>query len=145
MNKRPATVTTLLWMVLSLVIWNIIRLIAAIAEWDVLREFSSPPGPAYILVTASLWTLGGLALLRVILLRNIRTPRLVTVAAWGYVAWSWLDRLFLQEPRPNWRFALAATIFLMGIAIYCLSHPRTREYFQPRETNDKKTTHSEPS
>lgn len=141
--KRPASVTTLLWMVLCLTAWNAIRLYAALADWTVLAEFAPRPGPLYIFGSASLWTFGGAALW--LGFRN-RSPRARAAAPWmlaAYTAWWWLDRLLLQQPNPNWPYALIVTIILLAFTATLLYHPRTKDYFRQRETHDPEPTHQE--
>jgi hypothetical protein len=143
--KRPGAVTTLLWMVLILLVWNIIRMIATLADWTLLREFAPVPGPIYLIITASAWTVSWFAVWRLIHHRHVRARRYTLFAALGYAIWWWLDRLLLQEARPNWPFALITTIVILALTVYCLYDPRTRAYFQPRENHDPETTHPETS
>ena len=143
--KRPGTVTTLLWMVLCLVAWNAIRMISALANWNLLREFAPHPGPIYILVTAAAWAAGWFAIWRLLRRRHDRARTYALIAAVGYALWWWLDRLLLQEPRPNWPFALTATLVLLAFIASLLHHPRTRAYFLPRENHDQDSPHQETS
>ena len=143
MNKRPASVTTLLWMVLSLTAWNAIRLYAAIVQWKTLVDFAPRPGPLYLLVSASLWTLGWAALW--ISIRR-RKPRAYTVALWmtvAYAAWWWLDRLVFQQPRPNGLFAAIVTVLLLVFTAYLLYHSRTKEYFRQREKHEPESSNQQ--
>jgi len=43
----------------------------------------------------------------------------------GYTLWWWADRLLLQAPRPNWPFALTATIVLLALAASLIFNRKT--------------------
>ena len=144
-DQRPTPVTTLMWMVLSLTAWNAIRLGASIADWDVLLEFAPRPGPLYVALSAAFWTLAGAALWITIRRRSPRARAAAAAFALGYAAWWWADRLFLQAPRPNLIFALAATFVSLIFTAFLLLHPRTRAYFQPRETYEQTPSDQHPA
>ncbi len=135
--KRPPAVTTLLWMVLCLVTWNAIRMIATLMQWDILWEFAPHPGPIYIFATASLWTLGWLAVWMALRRRRVRARRYTLLIAFGYAAWLWLDRLLLQQSNPNWPFAAAATVIFLAFTAILIYHPRTTAYLEQRENNEQ--------
>lgn len=116
MTKRPGSVTSLLFVVLTLTTWNAIRLGAAIADWSALTEFAPRPGPRYIVLTASFWTLSGLTTWTAIRRRHPRARSLFAAYVLGYTLWWWADRLLLQNANPNWPFALGLTIILLGVA-----------------------------
>lgn len=126
--------------VLILTAWNVIRLGAAIADWNLLAEFAPHPGPLYILVSASFWTLGGIALWTTLRRRNPRAQMFATVWVTGYAAWWWADRLLLQTPNPNWPFALGLTILLLALAAFDIFNRKTTIYFSQRETHEQTTT-----
>ncbi|MBV6466768.1 MAG: hypothetical protein DYG87_03810 [Anaerolineae bacterium CFX3] len=127
--KRPGAVTTLLFMVLCLTAWNAVRLYASIADWDTLADFAPRPGPIYIAVTASAWTLGGLVLFDLFRRRSARARLFALAYFLGYAAWWWLDRLLLQQPQPNGPFALAATLTLLAILCMALLNKKARKWF----------------
>lgn len=143
--KRPFTVTTLLFVVLCLTVWNAIRLYAAISDWDALAEFAPRPGPIYITATASFWILSGLALYILLRRPNVRARSFAAIYVFGYAAWAWLDRLLLQESRPNWAFASIATMVFFAIIIALLYNKNLRNYYLQRETHDQQNTDSNPA
>jgi hypothetical protein len=145
MSKRPASVTSLLFAVLSLTAWNALRLGAAIVDWDVLAEFAPRPGPLYIAATASFWILGGLAIWKAIRRRSHRVQLFTAVYFIGYAIWWWMDRLLLQSASPNWPFALALTILLLGLAAFELFNKKTFSYFRQRETHEQTITDQNPA
>ena len=124
-TNRASPVTTLLWMVLCLTAWNAIRLFAAIANWDLLAEFAPRPGPLYISLSAAFWTLGGAAAWMAIRRPGRRARLAAALYFSGYALWWWTDRLLLQAPRPNWPFALAATIILLALAASLIFNRKT--------------------
>ena len=142
MTSRPATVTTFLWLVLCLTAWNAVRLIAALSNWNLLREFASRPGPVYILVTASFWALSGFALWQA-LRRRVSGPRGPFLFVLAYAAWWWADRLLFQSADANWPSALTLTLLVCAWAGILLFHPRTRAYLERNEAHDPEPSNSE--
>lgn len=143
--KRPFSATTLLSVVLCLTVWNAIRLYAAVSDWDALAEFAPRPGPLYIAATASFWTLSGLALFNFLRRPGIRAPRFAALYVFGYTAWVWMDRLLLQQARPNWLFALSTTLIFVIFFSLLFFDKNLRNYYQQRETHDQQNTDSNPA
>lgn len=145
MSKHPSSVTSLIFVVLSLTAWNAIRLGASIADWDLLAEFTPRPGPIYIAASASFWTLGGIALWMALRRRNPRSQMAVSIFVIGYAAWWWADRLLLQAASPNWPFALILTIFLLAVTALDVFNKKTTKYFRQRETHEQTHTDQDPA
>ncbi len=142
---RPSSVTLLLGAVLSLTAWNAVRAVSAVANWDILLNFASRPGPLYITISGSFWTLGGLAVLWAFLRQTRRARNGFLLYVFSFALWFWLDRLFLQAARPNWPFALAMTILLLCIAVAFTFHPHTNRYFTRRESHESPPQDHTPS
>ena len=140
MTKRPGSVTSLLFVVLTLTTWNAIRLGAALVDWDLLKEFAPRPGPLYIVLTASFWTLSGLATWTAIRLRNPRARSYFAFYVLGYTLWWWADRLLLQIASPNWPFALGLTILLLGVAALDFFNKKAISYLRQRERHEQTNT-----
>ena len=62
-QKRPFSVTLLLWLVLSLSAWGGIRLLGALRWWKVLDEFGARLSPRYLSATGVAWIVVGIVLL----------------------------------------------------------------------------------
>jgi hypothetical protein len=129
------------WAVLILALWNMFRLFAALANWSTLQEFAPRPGPWYVALTASFWTLACFAAWMAIRRRYVHAQGVYALTLYGYAAWWWADRLFFfQQPRTNGPFAITVTIiFLIAIAADFFS-PRATAYFTQRETYDQPPT-----
>ena len=140
-TKTPWPVTGMRWTVLLLASWNIIRLGAAIADWNTLAEFAPRPGPLYIALTASIWTLAGLAVWRAIGRRNLHAQGYYALTILGYIAWWWADRLLLfGQPRTNVAFAaIVSGIFILDTIGTFFSQTITH-YFTQRESHDQQST-----
>lgn len=145
MTHRPASVTSLMLAVLTLAAWNAVRLYAAIANWNVLMEFAAPPGPLYIALSASFWTLSGLATWTAIRRRHPRARTYCALYILGYALWWWADRIFLQNASPNWPFAIGLTILLLSITAFDLFNKKTISHFRQRETHDQTNTDTNPA
>lgn len=126
------------WTVLTLALWNILRLGATLADWPALAEFAPRPGPLYIALTASFWTLACLAVGRAIRRRNANAQGHYALLILVYIAWWWADRLFLfNEPRTNGVFAAVVSgIFLLD-TVGTFFNRRIRTYFTKRESHDQ--------
>ena len=139
-NKPPLTVTGMWLLVLMLASWNFLRVGAAIANWDALLEFASPPGPWYTALTGSFWTLACLAVWILIRRRYIHSQGVYLLTLYAYVAWWWADRVFISKlPHANNIFAAIVTaIVLIAIATDFFNKSATN-YFTQRETNEQPT------
>jgi hypothetical protein len=124
----------LLWLVLIITAWNIVRLITSFAWRDTLETFAPRPGPLYIGVTGAIWTLSGLFLIW----GFIRGARWTRLALWAagvvYSGWVWTDKLLVQtQLRANWPFDLVATILLLGYTSVIVLDPHNQIYFMKRD------------
>lgn len=117
MNKLSLRVTLLLWLVLSLITWNALRLWTSLAWRDVLNEFSVQPSPTVTALSGAIWVITGLILIWSIGQKKAWSAKLLLGASAGYTVWYWTERLVWQNPHPNWLFAvivnLAALIFIL--------------------------------
>lgn len=114
---RPARVTILTVLVLSITSWNALRAYSAAANWDILREFGALP--AYIMGTGLAWAAAGLWLAYALWAR--KRPALAGGLAWAaaYFAWYWFDRLVMQpSPAPNLVFSIAVSGLLLAIFVF---------------------------
>jgi hypothetical protein len=143
-RKRPTSVTLLAWMVLSLTVWNGLRLYAAITQWDLLRKYAFRPsihtvgiitlavgiGPFYIAASGAFWFLAGLPLVWGLFRGKPWARPTLLAEAVAYAAWYWFDRLAFQFPHPNWPFALAATLLLLGFTGFTVFRRRSITFFK---------------
>jgi hypothetical protein len=144
--KTPFPVTGMLWTVLFLAAWNALRLISALADWSALAEFAPRPGPLYVAVTASFWTLACLAVARAIRRRYVHAQGWYALILMGYAAWWWADRVFLfDQPRPNWPFAVGVTALVLFDAINTFFDKKITAYFTKRESHDQQPSHQQTS
>ncbi len=135
--KFSFQVTLLLWLVLILTTWNVIRFVTGIVWHDMLTLYAPHPGPIYIAGTGALWSLAGLFLLWSWWNRKPYTRAALLIVSGLYAAWSWADRLFVQaEMRPNWPFDLLITIILLSYVSVVVFNPKNLSYFQ-RETYER--------
>lgn len=143
-TKTPWTVTGMRWTVLILAAWNALRLISALADWSTLAEFAPRPGPLYIALSASFWTLACLAVARSIRLRNTRAQQHYALVLFGYMAWWWLDRLLLfQLPRSNMLFAAIVTASFILDTITTFFSRKITAYFTQRESYDQQPSNQQ--
>lgn len=136
MIKLPFRVTLLIWLVLILTVWNILRLWTLLAWRPTLDEFSIHPPPAISSLLSIVWILLGGVILFGIWQGKAWTGRLFIFAAAGYSAWYWVDRLAWQGPRPNWPFAVVLNLALMLLVI-STTKPLERESYDRKSVHKK--------
>lgn len=135
--RRPFGVTILLWLVLSLTAWSVLRLYSAIQWWSLISEFASTPGPLYIALSGGFWLIVSVLLLWGMWQAKAWIRSALLGAGAALAAWYWGDRLLLQKPGMNWLFALMLTVFLLTILLICVFVPGTKTFFSKREANDR--------
>src|SRR5688572_22658649 len=124
--KRPLGVTLLLWLVLSLSAWGVVRLLAALRWWDVLSEFGARLNPLYLSITGVCWIVVGATLLWG-LFRGKSWIRLAIPASIGlWLVEYWVERIFFESPRANVLFALMLSILLFTVTLICALNRKTK-------------------
>jgi hypothetical protein len=133
-SKFPLRITILLWMVLTITAWNFVRLVTSIAWHNTLETYATKPGPFYIGLTGTIWTLIGLFLLWSFI-RGAQWTRLVLLITGScYSIWIWVDKLFVQASlRANWPFDLLTTMLLLGYTVVIVLDPHNQIYFMKRD------------
>jgi len=118
MSRRSFRVTLSAWLVLFFTAWNAVRLWTALAWWDVLVELSAKPAPILTAISAVFWFIVGLSLFWGMLWGRAWAGKVLMLSAPGYSAWYWFERLFWQEPRPNWPFAVILNLVILILVFF---------------------------
>ena len=144
-SGRPFGVTLLLWMVLSLSAWGLIRLFAALRWWDVLYEFDASLNPFYLSITGAIWGIAGVVLLWSIWRGKAwsRLAILVSVVLW--LSEYWMERVFFQAPRANLVFALVLSALLLAVTFTITLNRNTKNFFLQSEEHEQSNQHSAPA
>lgn len=116
--KRPFPVTLMLWVVLILITWNLVRLWTSIAWRGILAEFSVGLSPLVGAVIAGIWIVVGVILYWNVWQGKTRAGRLLLGAAAGYTVWYWGERLFFHNPQPNLWFAGIVNLALLVLVFF---------------------------
>jgi hypothetical protein len=142
-RKRPFSVTLLLWLVLSLSAWGLVRLIAALRWWDLLNEFGARLSPLYLSITGAAWMVAGAVLLWGLFSGRSWTRLAILSAICVWLIQYWIERIFFESPRANLVFALIASILLLIVTLISVFNRKTQEFFirseeheQPNEDSD---------
>ena len=132
--KLPLRITLLLWLVLILTAWNIVRFATSLGWRDTLVTYAVRPGPFYIGLTGAIWTILGCVLL-LGFTRGANWSRVsILVSGIAYFIWFWIDRLFVQPLlRANWPFDLLITVVILGFTIAVALDPDNQNYFLKRD------------
>ena len=136
-RKRPFGVTLLLWLVLSLSAWGVVRLLAALRWWDVLNEFGANLSPLYLSITGAGWAVVGIVLLWGLFSGKpwIRLAIPISIFLWltGY----WVERMFFESPRANLPFALMASILLFALTLVSALNGKTKKFLIRSEEHEQ--------
>jgi hypothetical protein len=133
-SKLPLRITLLLWLVLIITAWNFVRLVTSITWHVTLETYASRPGPFYIGVTGGVWALSGVFLLWSFIHGAWWNRMALLIIGFGYSAWVWVDKLFVQtQLRANWPFNLLTTVLLLGYTVVIVLDPHNQFYFMKRD------------
>jgi hypothetical protein len=135
-NRPPFRVTLLIWLVLLLTAWNVLRTCTVLAWYSALKEFSAHPSPLLILSVSLLLSAGGLAVLWGIWQNKPWTVKLLLVTAAAYTIWYWCERLIWQAPRPNGPFAVILNLLAL-VFIFFTTKSLAREAYDRESPNQK--------
>jgi len=136
MNKPTLRVTLLLLLVLSLTMWNGLRLWTSLAWQPALNEFSARPSPIVTAFSGAVWVITGAFLLWSILQKKSWAVKLLLGAAAGYTVWYWTERLVWQNPHPNWLFAVIVNLAVLVFILFNIKS-LSREAYERKIENPK--------
>jgi len=136
-EKRPFGVTLLLWMVLMLSAWGVIRFVAALRWWDVLNEFEAGLSPLYLSITGVGWGVAGGVLLSSILNAKTWARPAIIASAFLWLMEYWIERSFFQSPRANLPFALICSVTVIAITAILTILPGTKSFFAKSEEHEQ--------
>ncbi|HVF24905.1 MAG TPA: hypothetical protein VNA23_03400 [Anaerolineales bacterium] len=143
--RRPFGVTLLLWMVLSLSAWGLIRLLATLRWWDVLTEFRPSLSPLYLSITGAGWAIAGAVLLRIMWSGKAWARLAIVISILLWLAEYWIERLFFQQPRPNLLFTMAITVLLLAVTFASALNQSTKNFFTKSEEHEQSNENSAPA
>ena len=143
--RRPFGVTLLLWMVLCLSAWGLIRLLATLRWWDVLSEFRASLSPLYLSITGAGWAVAGVVLLWSMWIAKPWSRLAIVVSILLWLAEYWIERLFFQQPRPNLLFTLAMSALLLAVTFTSALNQSTKSFFTKSEEHEQSNENSAPA
>jgi len=142
-GKRPFGVTLLLWLVLSLSVWGLVRLLAALRWWDVLNEFGARLSPLYLSIAGAGWAVVGGVLLWGLFSGRRWTRVAIPVSILLWLVAYWIERIFFEAPRPNLSFALIVSILLLAVTFGSAFNRKTRRFFIRSEEHEQPNEYTE--
>jgi hypothetical protein len=137
LRKRPFGVTLLLWLVLSLSAWGVIRLLAALRWWDVLNEFGASLSPLYLSITGAGWAIVGSVLLWGLFSGRPWTRLAIPLSIFIWLMGYWVERMFFESSRANLPFALMVSVLLFGITLVSVLHRKTKKFLIRSEEHEQ--------
>jgi hypothetical protein len=136
-RKRPFGVTLLLWLVLSLSAWGVVRLLAALRWWDVLNEFGANLSPLYLSITGAGWAVVGIVLLWGLFSGKPWTRLAIPISIFLWLMGYWVERMFFESPRANLPFALMASILLFALTLVSALNRKTKKFLIRSEEHEQ--------
>jgi glucose dehydrogenase len=130
-------------MVLCLSAWGLIRLLATLRWWDVLSEFRANLSPLYLSITGAGWAVAGAVLLWSMWIAKPWSRLAIVVSILLWLSEYWLERLFFQQPRPNFLFTLAMSALLVAVTFASALNRSTKNFFTKSEEHEQSNENSE--
>jgi hypothetical protein len=143
LRKRPFGVTLLLWLVLSLSAWGVVRWLAALRWWDVLVEFEARLSPFYLAITGAAWALAGVLLLWGLFSGKLWIRLAIPLSIFLWLMEYWVERMFFESPRANLLFALLASALLLGVTLASALNRKTQRFLIRSEEHEQPNENSE--
>jgi hypothetical protein len=142
-QKRPFSVTLLLWLVLSLSAWGAVRLFATFHWWSLLNEFGAHLSPLYLSITGAGWIVVGSVLLWSLFSGNSWARLAIPVSIFLCVMEYWIERMFFEAPRANFFFALIASILLFIVTFVSAFNQKTKRFLMRSEEHEQPNKYSD--
>ena len=141
-SRRPFSVTLLMWAVLSLSAWGVIRLLAALRWWDVLYEFKASLSPLYLSITGAGWCVAGGVIIWGTVSGKTWSRLAIPAAVLLWLSEYWIERLFFQSSRANLSFALIVSVLLLVVAFGSAMNRKTKYFLTRSEEHEQPDEHS---
>ena len=136
-QKRSFSVTLLLWLVLSLSAWGVVRLLGALRWWNVLNEFGARLSPLYLSTMGVVWIIVGIALLWGLFSGKSWARVAIPTSIFVWIMEYWIERIFFESPRANFLFALVASILLFIVTFSSAFNQKTKKFFIRSEEHEQ--------
>ena len=136
-RKRPFGVTLLLWMVLFLSAWGLLRLIATLRWWQVLDQYGARLSPLYLAITGAGWAVAGVVLVWSIWTGKRWAYLAIPISIFLWLAEYWLERILFQDPRANLIFMISISIIFLAVALFCTFNRNTRDFLVKSEEHEQ--------
>jgi hypothetical protein len=137
LRKRPFGVTLLLWLVLSLSAWGVLRLLAALRWWDVLNEFGASLSPLYLSISGIGWAVVGVVLLYGLFSGRPWTRLAIPISIILWLMGYWVERLAFESPRANLPFAFIASVLLLAVTLVSALNRNTKKFLMRSEEHEQ--------
>jgi hypothetical protein len=141
-RRRPIGVTLLLWLVLCLSAWGLLRFAGALRWWDVLYENEARLNPLYLSITGAGWGVAGIVLLWSIFSIRRWASWAIPISLSVWLAEYWIERIFFQGPRSNLVFMIVVSVLALAATWIIALHRRTKIYLTKSEEHEQSEEHS---
>jgi len=141
-QKRPFGVTLLLWMVLSLSVFGVLRLYGALNWWEALSEFRASLSPLYLSVTGGGWIVAGAVLLWSIWKGRRWAYPAVPISIVVWLVEYWTERIFFETPRANLPFMIVLSILLLVVTLTATLNRKTKNFLLKSEEHEQPKAYS---
>ena len=136
-QRRPFGVTLLLWMVLSLSAWGLLRLFGALSWWEVLSQFGARLSPLYLSITGAGWALFGAVLFWGIFSRKSWAHLAMRASIILWLVEYWIERIFFEAPRANLLFTILLSAFLLVVTLTITANRNIKNFLMRSEEHEQ--------
>lgn len=136
-RRRPFRVTLLLWLVLSLSAWGLLRLAAALRWWNVLYENEARLSPLYLSMTGAGWAAAGIVLVWNLFTIKRWVYKAIPIAMPVWLAEYWVERIFFEGQRSNLAFAIITSLLAITFTWIITFHRSTKKFLTKSEEHDQ--------
>jgi len=128
-KNRPRLVT---WLAAGVLTFSVMH-IAGFTVWFALPDLPISVPKSYLFLKNGFWGSVGLTCAVALFFGHSCAPKLTYFGAVAYAAWLSIDRLLLQQSdyaTSSFPFAIGAVTLCLLLAIWILSRPSVRQYYE---------------
>jgi hypothetical protein len=130
-RSHPVGILLLILFFLGSASWNCLRIVEALASWQVIQSYRAQPEAWYLPASGGVWLLIGIALAWTLWLGKPWARGVCLGSTMLYWGWYWIDRLAIQKIHSSSLLSWIMTaVCLALIIILCNTRPSIRYFKQ---------------
>lgn len=132
-TTRPVGITIFAISVLLISIYHFTQIVQVIRNWSIILSLPLSISPVYLIMEGLAWTTAGLILCWGLLKGKKWTQRGGVVLSITYIAFSWIDQIWISENAglsSKWPADLIISFLGLGAVWMVLNHPRSKDFLK---------------